>query len=92
MSSSLINNSRDIKKKAASGNSAFNVVLDDQPIEVKGNLLSDIEFDAITTDFPDAVTEIYFYMTGGISGSIVATITVVYIDSTKKLIDTVERT
>jgi len=92
MTASMISNVRDTKVKTISGDTALRVIVEDQPISVSGNLLEGISFDAITTSFPNATTEIYFYRTGGLAGAILATITVIYVDSTKKLIDTVERT
>ena len=50
------------------------------------------EFDAIAISYPDVVTEVYAYKTGGISGSTVATITVIYSDSTKNQINSVVKT
>ena len=44
---------------------------------------------AITGEYPDSVTEIYKYRQGGIAGTVLKTITVVYIDSTKELIQSV---
>lgn len=41
------------------------------------------ETDAITTIYPDTVTEVYEYRTGGIAGTILRTVTVVYVDATK---------
>lgn len=48
--------------------------------------------DSITAEYPNSVTEIYKYRTGGLVGTVVKTITVVYLDSTKADISSVEVT
>lgn len=47
--------------------------------------------DAITTQYPDAITEIYEYRVGGIAGAIENTVTVVYTAADKELIQSVSR-
>lgn len=49
-------------------------------------------FDYIGAAYPDTVTEVYTYKTGGSGGTTVATITVVYTDSSKNFVSTVART
>lgn len=44
------------------------------------------KWDAISVATPDSVTEIYSYKTGGLAGTLVATVTVVYTDITKNTI------
>lgn len=58
----------------------------------ESGLLAGVVFDAITAAYPDSVTEVYSFKAGGISGTLAATVTVVYTDSTKALISTVEKT
>ena len=41
------------------------------------------QYDTITTSYPDDVTEIYYCRTGGVSGTINKTITIIYSDLTK---------
>ena len=41
------------------------------------------DYDYISVAYPDGVTEIYSYKDGGVSGTLVATLTLVYTDSTK---------
>ena len=48
-------------------------------------------FDAIEASYPDSVTEVYTYKTGGISGTVVAVVTVIYTSSSKDLVQSVER-
>jgi hypothetical protein len=48
-------------------------------------------FDSIVATYPDTVTEVYTYKTGGLSGTTVATVTVVYTDSTKEVLTSVVR-
>lgn len=57
-----------------------------------GGLLSGVEFDTITATYPNATTEVYAYRTGGVSGTINATVTVTYTDSTKDILLSVVKT
>lgn len=70
------------------------VIADDQPpiqtLEQTG--LVPYEFDYIGADYPDAVTAVYDYHQGGSGGTLVATVTVVYTDSSQENISTVTRT
>lgn len=45
-----------------------------------------VPFDAGTVEYPDSITEVYKYRTGGTGGTIVGTITLVYTNSSKKLL------
>lgn len=48
------------------------------------------ETDAISTSYPDLVTEIYQYRQGGLSGTILKTVTIIYVDATKENLLSVE--
>jgi hypothetical protein len=48
-----------------------------------GGLLHGITYDAVGVTYPTATTEIYSFYTGGLVGALVATITLVYSNSTK---------
>lgn len=48
--------------------------------------------DAVTVTYPSDTTEVYAYRTGGIGGSVVATITVIYVDNTKARVLSAVRT
>lgn len=52
-----------------------------------GSFLNDISFDAITAEYPDDVTEIYYYKQGGVSGAIQATVTIKFTDSAKQYLN-----
>jgi hypothetical protein len=57
----------------------------DGSLEVRPlNSLVPEPFDYIGASYPDPETEIYLYKTGGAGGTTVATVTVVYVDSTKE--------
>ena len=56
-----------------------------------GSLLSDVNFDTIIVTYPDAITEIAQYKIGGVTGELSATVTTVYVDSTKQQINSVVR-
>jgi len=55
-------------------------------------LLSGVTYDSIVASYPDTDTEVYTYKSGGLSGTTVAVIEVIYTDSTKEVLDSVERT
>lgn len=47
--------------------------------------------DAIVASYPNDTTEVYQYKTGGLSGTLLLTITVIYTDETKQNISSVVR-
>lgn len=49
-------------------------------------------FDYIAATYPTSSSEVYTYKTGGSGGTTVATITVVYTDSTKAVLTSVTKT
>ena len=49
-------------------------------------------YDYVSVSYPDGVTEVYSFRLGGVSGKLVATITLVYTDSTKANLSTVAKT
>lgn len=57
-----------------------------------GNLLEGLEFDYIGATYPSSTTEVYTYRNGGSLGPVVATITVVYANPSKKNVVSVART
>lgn len=67
---------------------------EENPFPIKqsgGSFLNDVAFDTITANYPDELTEIYFYKTGGVSGSTVATVTVKFTSSDKEYLDFVSK-
>jgi hypothetical protein len=64
---------------------------DSNPIKI-GGLLSGLTFDSISVTYDSAIQETYRYYTGGIAGTLVATLTVIYTDATKNFLNTIERT
>lgn len=48
--------------------------------------------DAVTATYPDSVTEEYKFRSGGMSGTVLMTLTVIYASASKELISSVERT
>ena len=56
------------------------------------SILAGIEWDAISASYPTSSSEVYQFKSGGLAGTIVATVTVIYTSSTKEDISTVERT
>lgn len=59
---------------------------------VGGGLMGGVEYDYVEAAYPDPVTEIWTFKTGGSGGTTVRTITITFVDSTKDLIDNVVRT
>jgi len=70
------------------------VLASDQPaiqtLEQTG--LVPFEYDYLAAAYPDADTEVYTYYQGGSGGTLIATVTVNYTDSTKEFITNVTRT
>jgi hypothetical protein len=56
-----------------------------------GGLISQY-YDFVSVSYPDSITEVYTFKKGGSSGEVIATITVVYTDSSKLKISTVSKT
>lgn len=56
-----------------------------------GSLVEGLVFDYIAATYPDTSTEVYTYKSGGVGGTTVAIITLIYTDSTKKVLTSVER-
>jgi hypothetical protein len=57
-----------------------------------GSLLAGLTFDYIAVTYPLTTQEVYTYRSGGVSGTIVAVITVNYSDDTKSAITSVAKT
>lgn len=73
--------------------------LPSEPVPISGTFSADFggfappaNTDACQVTYPDPVTEVYEFFTGGLAGTLLQTNTVVYTDSTKNLIDTVVKT
>jgi len=81
-----LENQKFVEKPDGSGQVAVRVT------EAGGSFLAGVEFDAIEGSYPNVTTEVYEYYTGGLAGTLVATITVIYTDSTKCEITSVVRT
>lgn len=58
---------------------------------IPGGSLVTEEFDYVAASYPDTVTEVYTYKTGGSDGTTVAVVTVVYTTSTKDVLSSVTR-
>jgi len=55
-------------------------------------ILAGVDFDSIGVTYPNSTTEVYSYYLGGLSGTLEATVTVIYTDSTKANLLSVVRT
>lgn len=60
-------------------------------VETLGTLVPG-EYDSIAASYPSANVEVYMYYAGGLSGTLVSTVTVTYTDSTKATLVSVVRT
>ena len=61
-------------------------------VKVTGGIIADLVYDYVAASYPDSITEIYTFRKGGSGGTLLATVTIVYTDSTKVDISTAERT
>ncbi len=57
-----------------------------------GGTLVPEQFDYIKATYPTTTIEVYQYYEGGSGGTLVATVTVIYVDATKDQLASVERT
>ena len=49
----------------------------------QGTLLEGVQWDAVGATYPDALTEVYSFYSGGLAGTLEATITVIYSNASK---------
>jgi len=61
------------------------------PIKVTGPLVT-VAYDAIAAAYPSVTEEVYTYFTGGLAGTLVATVTVTYTTAAKTVLTSVVRT
>lgn len=71
-------------------NTVINPATEDTLAALAGMVTS--AFDYIEATYPTSSSEIYVYKTGGTSGTIISTITIVYTDTTKEFISTITKT
>lgn len=57
-----------------------------------GSLLDGFVYDSVVASYPAGDTEVFEFKTGGVSGTLVATVTVTYTDATKESISSAVRT
>lgn len=67
------------------GDVAVNTVSD----SLGASIIHGINFDAIGVSFPNNTTEIYSYYEGGLAGTLLATVTVVYTNAAKDFVSSV---
>ena len=65
------------------GNAAVNVISKDL-MNAINPLLGSLKYDAGTVSYPNNTTEIYQFRVGGVAGTIVATITLIYTSAAKQ--------
>ena len=49
----------------------------------EGTILEGVSWDAVSATYPDAVTEVYSFYSGGLTGDLQATVTVIYSNASK---------
>lgn len=81
-----------INQRGATGAAAVELVdTDGDAISLSGGF-GISNYDYISVNYSTSTTEIYTFKTGGSSGTTIATLTVVYTDSTKEFISSVTKT
>ncbi len=60
--------------------------------ESLGGLLRGVIYDAVDVGYPNATTETYEFYSGGLGGTLQATVTLTYVDSTKEDLSTAVKT
>ncbi len=78
-----------VKVENSSG-TVINPATEDTLLKIPG--LSIPIYDYVAVTYPVATTEVYTFKTGGSGGSTVATVTLVFTDSTKASLSTVTKT
>jgi len=58
----------------------------------QGSIIHGVEYDTVTFSYPDQVTEIYRYYSGGAGGQLVATVTATFQTNSKKNLLSLVRT
>lgn len=59
-------------------------------VRLNGTFSSPNGTDAITVTYPTSVTEVYRYRSGGLSGTILKTVTITYTNAAKDALESVE--
>ena len=62
------------------------------PVGIYGPFVPPSQADSISFSYPDALTEVYQYRSGGISGTVLMTLTLTFVDATKIRIASIVRT
>lgn len=57
-----------------------------------GSIIDGVVYDAISVSYPNTTTEVFEYYSGGLAGALLATVTVIYVDSDKCDVSSVVRT
>lgn len=76
--------------ETASGETAVRVLDDHVKSGLSGSLLQGVVYDYGSVAYPVNTTEVYTFRNGGASGTIVATITLIYTSSSKQNLSTFE--
>lgn len=71
---------------------AFNESLYAYQVQSVSGSFVTVQFDSLQVTYTSATIETYQFFTGGLSGTLVATLTVTYTDSTKANLSSVVRT
>lgn len=60
-------------------------------VDDSGSILGGIKFDAVSVAYPNNTTEVYSYYEGGLTGTLKATVTIVYNSPSKTEISSIVR-
>jgi len=58
----------------------------------EGSFTPGEEYDAVTVDYPSSTVEVYSFRTGGVSGTVVMTLTLTYTTAAKNFLSSAVRT
>ena len=70
-------------KFATNDNSKVVVRVEDESLSGLGGLLNGVVYDSVSVAYPNGTTEVYSFFTGGLAGTLVATVTLIYSNSSK---------
>lgn len=80
------------EKFATNANGKTVVRTEDESLEGIGGLLNGIKYDAVSVAYPNTTTETYTFYEGGLGGTLKATITLIYTNSSKTNLSSAVRT
>lgn len=65
---------------------------DSKTLGTSEGILTGVNYDAVSVSYPNTTTEVYQFLSGGLTGDVQATVTLVYTSASKNDLVSVERT